>query len=318
MKNTKQIFTQAALCSLFILFSLLSPKTHGQIAKQLDTLPFFTDSSGIFYAKIGKRIYREMPEKIDFDINYEVYSDIMSSISDSIKKIQIAESRKMEEEFFGFTPTTFLKEIHFIVDSEKSFFSPERPQAIFITTYPCHRPWYCESDNDYNKMVLYQRKGHIRHEICHLIDCQLKFSEDIEVLLFMKMLIKKQMLRELFQLLYLRLPTDNCLDEKIAEKFLKEHPAAKGNLSSYQKIATVYMSPAELFAQGMATSVSGFWHEVMEEIKYDDPELFEAYKQMLIVFKRAITRSLEREKFKKENSPVISILETLVKEMEQM
>ena len=126
MKSNKQFLESVAYFSLIIVFVLSSLHAWGQVnSKNLNTTVThaYSASGKITVTKLKNATYAEKRVEVpDFNAGYKIFCDVKSVISDTLMKVIIIRGQQTEE-LFGLKPTTFLKEIHFICDKNKSFFT---------------------------------------------------------------------------------------------------------------------------------------------------------------------------------------------------
>jgi hypothetical protein len=305
MKNKTQSLRQVVFYSLFIVSFLSSLNIQAQ------------DKDKVIITKLKNNTYtEELISKPSLNMGYKILREKKANISDSLMKLTIIRGTKTEQ-LFGFKPATFLKEIHFVADQQKSFFTNEKPSSVFVTTISNPRPFYYEENDDWKRYLLLEKEENMEHEIYHLLDYQLKFSDDSAVLSFMKKLDDLNIKGKLFKLLYLNLSQEVCFDTEIVTKFLDKHK----DQSLIGGIQTgVSMDPMELFAQGITTLDSFYWNDVMDNVKKDS-SLFTAYKEMLFVFKGSIERCLSRITNNPQdikNVPIMILLNKRISQLNKM
>ena len=317
--KSKTLFIRLIVFCYTIILLLFCLNVSGQVEnKNINTtathlLP--SNSKKTIITKINNHTYTEkIIEKPGLNTSYKLLYDVKSVISDSLISLIVKKAEETEE-LFGLTPATFLKEIHFINDNDKSFFTPEKPSFVFVTVVANKKSVYCESDNDNDELTFLEREEHSRHEVCHLIDYYVKFSKDSAMTNFMNKLEKTKMRTNLFKLLYFDLSPKICFDDEVRQKFLDKH----GNIGEIiTNLGTsVSFIPEELFAQGITNLDSYYWGKIIKETK-SDPKLFQTYKEMLLVFKRSIKRCLSKIASNPEDISEIPIMILLDMRIDQM
>lgn len=297
MKSKKTFLKQIMLYSLIVIFST-----------------FFLTVSGQIITNVGKHIYTEkVLNSIKYGTDYKLFCDVKSAVSDTVINFIITRAEETEE-LFGLEPTTFLKEIHFIYDNEKSFFNEGKPSSVFITTIYAD-PDFLKLDSDLATLIILEKESHARHEICHLIDYYLSFSKEKAIINFMNKIKKTKIENKLFTLIYLDLPPEICFVNEINNKILEQSEDLK-SINSIIK-TEVSFEPAELFAQCITSLDSYYWEQVMQKIK-NDTELFETYKEMLVVIKESIEKCFYKVANNKEDIPKVGVIILLQKRIDQM
>ncbi len=267
---------------------------------------------GKITTKLRDHIYSErIIDAAKFGTPYQIRCDVKSVISDTLMK-QVIRNGEKTEELFGFPPSTFLKEIHFVYNEEKSFFTSEKPSYVFVTTVPRKRSDYYESEEDYILSGRMLREEHVRHEVCHLLDYYLKFSEDETVLSFMKKIRGTQIEKDLFKLIYLSLPEASCFDSEVMDKYLRSHEDISSISSSVR--TEVAFGGDELFAEVIATLNSRYWEKTVQEQKGKSIKVVRLYQEALGAFKTSIQQRLSLSGYPTD-VPIVALMDKRIKQL---
>ncbi len=314
MKTNKQFLS---CIGLFLVILYFLPAT---IEAQVKNKAVTTSRTSVTNAKtvVTKLRGSQYTERIinfdEFQTPYSIRCDVRSVITDNMM-MSIIEKGKETEKLFGLEPATLLREIHFISDKEKSFFTNEKPTYVFVTTVNQKKTEYYENQTDYDTWVLMEKTEHVRHEICHLIDYNLKFSQDTAVVRFMKKIARSGVQKDLFTLVYLRLPPQTIFDWEIMQKYVKSHDLY-GSISKRSGTEVVFEA-SELFAEAITTLDSPYWEQVIAKER-NKPKTLIAYKEMLEVFKVAIERCLSKSEYKQKDIPVVLLIQKRIDQINKI